>query len=330
MANQEQYDILKQGVEAWNQWREEHPDVWLDFSGAFLFEADLRGANLSRVSLREADLEGADLEEANLKESDLGRANLSRANLSGANLSRANLSGANLSRADLKGANLGRASLSAAKLSNADLEGADLSGAELKWADLRGAKLHGADLSGANLFEAMLSGAALDRANLREADLSGTSMLKYEREQLRSKGAVGLDKVNIINEPSEEETLTTEITPTLHKSRKLKVAESTSTLYIRITQQPLTARNLAITTSTLTQLHTQFWLIAIGRFADLIEYAQTHNPRFDEEANFTIAQMAHQSPAEIKFNVSLEGVANALRSCQEIILLIEMSRGEMV
>jgi len=104
----------------------------------------------------------------------------------------------------------------------------------------------------------MLGNADLDGANLRGADISGTSMLKYEREQLRGRGAVGLDKVNVTNEPSEEETLTTEATPTLHNSRKLKVAESTSTLYIRITQQPLTARNLATTTSALTQLHTQW------------------------------------------------------------------------
>jgi hypothetical protein len=165
----------------------------------------------------------------------------------------------------------------------------------------------------------MLGSADLDGANLRGADLSGTSMLKYEREQLRGRGAVGLDKVNVPNEPSEEETLTTEVTPTLHSSRKLKVAESTSTLYIRITQQPLTARNLATTTSALTQLHTQCWLIATSRFADLIEYAQTHNPRFDEEANFTIAQMTHHSPAEIKFNVSLEGVANALRTAIDAV-----------
>ncbi len=147
-------------------------------------------------------------------------------------------------------------------------------------------------------------------------------MLAYEREQLRNRGAVGLEKVNIAiitSEPSREETPTAEITPALHGSPKLKVAESTSTLYIRITQRPLTARNLAITTSILTQLHTQCWLIAVGRFTDLIEYAQTHNPRFDEEANLTIAQMTHHSPAEITFNVSLEGVANALRTAIDAV-----------
>ena len=49
MANQEHLDILKQGVEAWNQWRKEHHDIQLDLS-----EVDLSGDDL-----READLRGA-------------------------------------------------------------------------------------------------------------------------------------------------------------------------------------------------------------------------------------------------------------------------------
>lgn len=34
MANQEHLDIVKQGVEVWNQWREENPDVRPDLSDA--------------------------------------------------------------------------------------------------------------------------------------------------------------------------------------------------------------------------------------------------------------------------------------------------------
>jgi hypothetical protein len=48
MANQEYLDILKQGVEVWNKWREEHPDeVEIDLSGA-----DLGKAKLSLVQPR--------------------------------------------------------------------------------------------------------------------------------------------------------------------------------------------------------------------------------------------------------------------------------------
>ena len=56
MANQEHLAIFKQRVDIWTQWREEHPDLIPDLSGA-----DLGGANFS-----EADLSRAKLSEANL------------------------------------------------------------------------------------------------------------------------------------------------------------------------------------------------------------------------------------------------------------------------
>ena len=44
MANPEHLEILKQGVEAWNQWREQNPQTKPDLSGAILREANLGGA----------------------------------------------------------------------------------------------------------------------------------------------------------------------------------------------------------------------------------------------------------------------------------------------
>lgn len=100
MANQEQLDILKKGVDVWNRWRMRlHPDIRPDLS-----QADLSGAQLSRADLRGANLNGANL----------SRADLSLADLSGANLSRANLSRADLSGADLSGTTLNEAILSKA------------------------------------------------------------------------------------------------------------------------------------------------------------------------------------------------------------------------
>ena len=50
MANQEHLELLVgQGVEVWNQWRQEKPDLEPDLSGSILNRADLRGALLSRV-----------------------------------------------------------------------------------------------------------------------------------------------------------------------------------------------------------------------------------------------------------------------------------------
>lgn len=84
MANQQQLDLLKQGVAAtWNVWREEHPD--------------------SPINLSEADLSEANLGEVNLTSADLSRANLSRADLNNANLLGANLNDARLNWATLDG-----------------------------------------------------------------------------------------------------------------------------------------------------------------------------------------------------------------------------------
>lgn len=61
--------ILKQGLEAWNQWRSENESIRPDLSYADLSYADLSGANLS----------GANFFRANLSHADLSYATLSRA-----------------------------------------------------------------------------------------------------------------------------------------------------------------------------------------------------------------------------------------------------------
>jgi uncharacterized protein YjbI with pentapeptide repeats len=103
MANQEHLDILKQGVEVWNSWREKYPEIRPDLS-----EANLSGINLSK---------------ANLYRVDFFRVNLSRANLSEANLSNTDLSMADLSSTDLRGANLKRTILCEVNLSGSNLTG---------------------------------------------------------------------------------------------------------------------------------------------------------------------------------------------------------------
>ena len=104
MANTEHLAKLKEGVEAWNEWRRTNPETL--------------------PNLREAKLSGADLSGAHFQ-----RAYLRHANLSGANLSGASFQGANLRRADLSGANFTKAHLGGADLSWTKLSGADLSDA---------------------------------------------------------------------------------------------------------------------------------------------------------------------------------------------------------
>ena len=129
--NPEHLAVLRQGLEVWNLWREQNPDIRPN-----LFKADLK-----RFILWDANLQGTDLEGANLEGAWLSLANLRGALIRQARLGNALLGGANLSGADLE----------ESQLSWADLYGADLTGAYLAGADLEGAILEGADLVGGEL-----------------------------------------------------------------------------------------------------------------------------------------------------------------------------------
>jgi Pentapeptide repeats (8 copies) len=115
--NQTHLSMLNEGVDKWNAWRADCPEVVPELRVAPLAGRDLRGINLQG-----AILTGAELNEAMLENAKLQRARLDRANLEGARLR-----GAHMEDASLKGALLGGADLRAAFLSNAtNLEGACL------------------------------------------------------------------------------------------------------------------------------------------------------------------------------------------------------------
>ena len=61
MADAEHLEVLLQGTEAWNEWRQVNPKIVPDLQGA-----QLDGVDLSGVDLRGADLSGAQLREAHL------------------------------------------------------------------------------------------------------------------------------------------------------------------------------------------------------------------------------------------------------------------------
>ena len=106
MANQEHLDILKQGGEIWNKWRQEHPEIKPNLGGAGLKDVDLSRTNLSETNLSGAKIGTANLSDANLSRATLLNVNLFQSNLSGADLRGANLAGAEMSGANLTGANL--------------------------------------------------------------------------------------------------------------------------------------------------------------------------------------------------------------------------------
>jgi hypothetical protein len=154
MANKEHLAILKQGVEVWNKWRRENPNV----------RPSLEGANLSRTKLSGANLRFSILNIADLSDADLSETNLGNAKLREANLYRADLQLANLHGADLKFANL-----SDANLANASLRGCNLSNADLSLSNLQGVDLSLADLGNTNFTDATIGWTTFAEVNLSEA-----------------------------------------------------------------------------------------------------------------------------------------------------------------
>jgi len=116
VANEEHVRILWHGVEVWNKWREENPEVRPDlrvvnvgskkFKGTPLWDEKRGSANLYGANLRYAKLDLAIVSESDLSWANLRYAKLRKVDLSGTNLSGADLSGADLCRADLCRANL--------------------------------------------------------------------------------------------------------------------------------------------------------------------------------------------------------------------------------
>lgn len=206
MENQEHLDILKQGVEIWNKWREEHPEIQPLLNGASLNGVDLSGINLSGsqittsffgttrfigANLHGVTMHGSTVNNADLSEADLSGGNFSGVNFTQANLFRANFRGtylvrsvfnganlceANLNEALLRGADFSFANLGKATLIKADLTTAILTNAWLLMADLSQANLGGCYLVNALLNEANLTGAYLKGANFSDADLSDANL----------------------------------------------------------------------------------------------------------------------------------------------------------
>jgi uncharacterized protein YjbI with pentapeptide repeats len=191
---------LMRGIEVWNAWREQNPEIAIDLRGVYLPReilsnfnlsntdfsstnlsgANLNCANLSGANLRWANLHNADLSDADLINADLCCTRLDHSDLSGTNLIRANLSKARLISINLSGQDLSYANLSHARLDRANLSRASLMGTDLHKAELYGADLSMSDLSYANFNGAFLSSANLSGANLRSANLTDTHMSKVQ------------------------------------------------------------------------------------------------------------------------------------------------------
>jgi len=131
MANPEHLEILRQGVEVWNDWFRKNPNISVDLSGADLSEMCLKDVDLSGTTLRSvvftkadltlADLSMADLEYAVFKESNLTAADLRGSIMNHTDLQEANLTAAVFGFTDLEGTVFSRAKFSLTMLNAIDL-----------------------------------------------------------------------------------------------------------------------------------------------------------------------------------------------------------------
>ena len=178
MSNEEQLRILKKGVEAWNQWRQDNSSSKVDLSGA-----DLSGMNLTGIDLRDARLTRVDFRESNLQ----------KARLSLANLSRATFIGASLNQANLKETRLSSAILINADLRDADLTSAYLHKTILAKSDLSGAYLYKAHFSEVYLNESRFTNAAFADTTIGASDLS--LAVELEKAHHHGPSTIGLDTI---------------------------------------------------------------------------------------------------------------------------------------
>lgn len=170
MANSAHLDILKQGVQAWNEWRKKNKDLRID----------LREAQLNRFNLTNANLSGALMARTHLKGAKMNRANLRGAKLTASNLSGADLTGADLYRATLFKSDLSRANLMKANLTRANLAKTDLTQAVLSRSDFRGADLKGSQMPGCVVYETVFGDTDLsDVQGLQNCQHHGPSTIDH-------------------------------------------------------------------------------------------------------------------------------------------------------
>jgi uncharacterized protein YjbI with pentapeptide repeats len=185
MANAAHLSHLKNGVVAWNEWRDTCAPT----------PPDLFGADLSRHGVLHTALLLPQARDGGAVVGGSGAGSAAR--LRGVNFGGTDLRYANLAMADLSDAKLAGARLSFSMLARARLDRADCGGAYLHMAQLTRASAVAADFSGADFSYAVLSGTDLQGANLTDATMIGCLLNDVDLSEV-----VGLETVTHIGPSS--------------------------------------------------------------------------------------------------------------------------------
>jgi uncharacterized protein YjbI with pentapeptide repeats len=224
MADTKQLEILNRGIEEWNRWRKQNPEL----------RPDLSNSNLINRDLSRADFDGADLSGADLSKAQLSHASLHGANLESSTLILADLLGAILNQCDLSAASLFGAFLFGTRLKGANLSAANLMGTSLMGADLSAANLTGAHLMGANFHDANLSNANLSKTNLTAASLVGA---RIENTTFENCSVYGVSAFNLQGNPKLQSNLV--ITPLGEPPIAVDDLEAAQFLYLLLSSRKI-------------------------------------------------------------------------------------------
>lgn len=175
MANEEHVKILKQGVEVWNRWRIDNPNVQPDLCDLSIKRARLNGANLTNTNLNRAILRYGEFREVRFE-----NAIMDEASLSGSDLTGVSFQGVQMKRAYLVGARLRGAFLQFTNLSHSDLSKVDLQDSKLFRSILDRTNLSEANLSNATVSSVLLRGTILDKVDLSYSTIRGLVLDKCD------------------------------------------------------------------------------------------------------------------------------------------------------
>ena len=214
MANLKHINLLRQGVEKWNRWRQKNSGTRPDLSGALISGVEIdesdfsdntkqvlvNNVNLHCVDFSNTDLSGAylhfvDLQDANLYKGILVEASLIEAGFRNADMRKALMTEADLSGAFLASANLNESNLCRVNLSNAYLLGTRLNSANIRGGNLTRAYCMGADFSSANLCEADLTEALLRGTQLLKTNLTAATLTGAHVQDWNTNNGTRLDDV---------------------------------------------------------------------------------------------------------------------------------------
>jgi uncharacterized protein YjbI with pentapeptide repeats len=179
MADQHILEILRGGVDAWNEWNIHIPDN----DHIDLTDADLSDLNLAGIRFQGVDLSGVDFNGSDLSSAYFHKSHLRGSILTGANLEQSRFCLVSLSNAVLRETKLIDVLFSEVGFPGVDLSGADLSRTKMTYvsfqnANLSHAMLRATNISDSNFLNANLTGADLTSAIINHSNFSGVNLSK--------------------------------------------------------------------------------------------------------------------------------------------------------